>query len=102
MEEKGKRVAGYGATSKSTTLLNYAGIGPDLIDYISDTTPTKIGRYSPGMHIPIRSYEDFKKNEVRYVLLLAWNHKAEIFKKEHEYRQGGGKFITYFPEVIVE
>jgi hypothetical protein len=63
-EEKnaGRRVVGYGATSKSTTSLNYCNIGPDLIEFISDTTPIKLGKYSPGMHIPVKSHAEFAEN----------------------------------------
>ena len=98
----GKRVAAYGATSKSTTLLIYSKVGPGLIDYVSDTTPTKIGKYTPGTHIPVKSYEHFLGDLPPYTVLLAWNHKAEILEKEKEYRKGGGKFITFFPEVTIE
>jgi len=102
IKQKGYRIVGYGATSKSTTLLNYAKIGRDLIDYISDNTPTKIGKFSPGMHIPIKSYKQFIKDQPAYALLLAWNHKKEIFAKEGNYRKKGGTFITYFPKVKTE
>lgn len=102
LKAKGKRVVGYGATSKSTTLLNYAGIDSGDIDYISDITPTKIGKYTPGTHILIKSHDFFTRDNPSYALLLAWNHKKEIFAKEQEYRQKGGKFITYFPEVTIE
>jgi len=101
IKKKGNRIAGYGATSKSTTLLNYARIGPDIIDYISDITPTKINKYTPGMHIPVKSHEVFATDNPAYTLLLAWNHKDEIFKKEKQYREKGGKFIIYFPEVVI-
>lgn len=102
IKKEKKRIAGYGATSKSTTLLNYAKIGPEIIEYISDITPTKIGKFSPGMHIPIKSYEYFKKDQPPYTVLFAWNHKEEIFNKEKEYREKGGKFILYFPNVSIE
>jgi len=102
IKQEGGRIAGYGATSKSTTLLNYAGIGLKFIDYISDTTPTKIDKYAPGTHIPIKSHEFFTFDNPQYALLFAWNHKAEIFKKEEIYRRKGGRFITYFPKVIIE
>jgi len=102
IKREGGRIVGYGATSKSTTLLNYAGIGPEFIDYISDITPTKINRYTPGTHIPIKSHEIFASDNQRHTLLFAWNHKDEIFKKEQDYRAKGGKFITYFPRVVVE
>ncbi len=102
IKKAGKRIVGYGATSKSTTLLNYAKIGPDLIDYISDNTPTKINKFTPGVHIPIRSHDIFLDDNHIYTLLLAWNHKREIINKETDYRKRGGKFITYFPEVVIE
>jgi SAM-dependent methyltransferase len=101
IKQEGHRMAAYGATSKSTTLLNYAKIGPEMIDYISDITPTKIDKYSPGMHIPIKSHHFFAADQPPYTLLLAWNHQKEIFQKEKEYRQKGGKFILYFPKVVV-
>ncbi len=97
----GKRVVGYAATSKSTTVLNYCGIGPDLIEYICDTTPIKQGKFSPGMHIPIKSYEDFKKDKPDYVVLFAWNHAQEIFAKEQDFIAQGGKWIVFVPEVKV-
>jgi len=101
MKKKERSVAAYGATSKSTTLLTYAGVGPDLIDYVSDNTPTKIGLYTPKMHIPVKSHDVFVKNPPDYMVLLAWNHQREIFKKESGYRAHGGKFITFFPRVRV-
>jgi methylation protein EvaC len=99
-EEKkaGRRVVGYAATSKSTTILNYCGIGPELIEFISDTTPIKQGKYSPGMHIPVRPYEDFKADYPDTALLFAWNHKEEIIKKEQEFMKKGGKWITHIKE----
>jgi len=99
---EGKRVAAYGATSKSTTFLIYSKVGVDLIDYVSDTTPTKIGKYTPGTHIPVKSHEHFLLDNPPYTVLLAWNHKREILEKEKEYREKGGKFITFFPEVVIE
>lgn len=99
-EEKaaGRRVVGYGATSKSTTILNYCGIGPDLVEFISDTTPIKQGKYSPGMHIPVKSYDAFMQNFPEVALLFAWNHQAEIMQKEHLFTSRGGRWITHLPE----
>ncbi|MBC8427166.1 MAG: class I SAM-dependent methyltransferase [Deltaproteobacteria bacterium] len=102
IKAEGKKIAAYGATSKSTTLLIYSKVGPDLIDYVSDTTPTKIGKYTPGTHIPVKSHGHFIRDSPPYTVLLAWNHKREIFEKEKKYREKGGKFITFFPEVIIE
>jgi methylation protein EvaC len=81
-KENGYRICGYGATSKSTTILNYCKINSEFIDCIFDTTPDKIGKYSPGMHIPIKDYKYFKNSKFKKVFLFAWNHKAEILKKE--------------------
>lgn len=101
LKHAGKRVVGYGATSKSTTILNYAGIGPDLIEFIADTTPIKQGKYSPGMHIPVRPYEAFVTDPPDYAVLFAWNHSAEIRAKERGFEQAGGRWIVHVPRVGV-
>lgn len=101
-KEVGRRIVGYAATSKSTTVLNYCNIGPDLIEYISDTTPIKQGKYSPGMHIPVRSYETLlNEGYPDGLLLFAWNHKAEVMAKEASYLASGGEWITYVPQVDI-
>lgn len=99
LKGRGKRVVGYGATSKSTTITNYCGITPDLVEFISDTTPIKQGKFSPGAHIPVRPYEDFSRNHPDYALLFAWNHAAEIMEKEEAFRTAGGKWLVYVPQV---
>ena len=91
-----KKVISYGATSKSTTVFNYCGIGPDLIEYITDTTPEKQNKYSPGMHIPIVSPEEGFDESVDFAFLGAWNFAKEIKNKEQNF---GGKFITHVPTV---
>jgi methylation protein EvaC len=101
LKQEGKRVVGYGATSKSTTMTNYAQIGPELVEFISDTTPTKQGKFTPGMHIPVKPYQDFKANYPDYALLLAWNHGEEIIANEQDYLRQGGKFITFVPQVEI-
>lgn len=101
LRQQGKRVVGYGATSKSTTVTNFCGIGPDLVEYISDTTPGKQQKYSPGVHIPIRPYASFKENYPDHALLFAWNHGEEIIEQEDRFREQGGKFILYVPNVHV-
>jgi len=82
LAQKKKKVVGYGATSKSSTILNYAEIGPELIAYIIDSTVDKQGKISPGKHIPIVGYDIFDSDKPDYVILFAWNHKEEIFEKE--------------------
>jgi methylation protein EvaC len=98
---QGQRLVGYGATSKSTTVTNFCGIGPDLVEFISDTTPGKQGKYSPGVHIPVLPYERFKENYPDYALLFAWNHGEEIMAKEEAFRARGGKWVVYVPQVSV-
>jgi methylation protein EvaC len=95
----GAVVAGYGATAKSTTLLNYCGLTPQQVRFISDNTPAKIGKVSPGVHIPIVSPEEFRARRPDYALLLAWNHRAEIEAKERDFGARGGKWILHVPEV---
>lgn len=101
LKSQGKRIAGYGATSKSTTILNYCGIGPDLIEYISDTTPIKQGKFTPGMHIPVKPYEAFQANPPDYAVLFAWNHAEEIMAKEKAFMEAGGRWIVHVPKVQV-
>ena len=91
-KENNYKIAGYAATSKSTTILNYCNIDNKLIDYICDTTPEKIGKFSPGTHIPIVNMEHFKKFTPDIAYLFAWNHKDEIFKKEKNYK---GKWFSH-------
>ena len=86
------KIAGYAATSKSTTILNYCNINSKIIDYICDTTPEKIGKFSPGTHIPIVDMYHFKKFNPDVAYLFAWNHKDEILKKEKNYK---GKWFSH-------
>ena len=99
-EEKAakRRVVGYAATSKSTTILNYCNIGTDLIEFISDTTPIKQGKFSPGMHIPVMPYEAFSANYPDTALLFAWNHLKEITEKEKTFAAQGGRWLTHIGE----
>lgn len=98
LKAQGARIAGYGAAAKGNTLLNYCKIGTDILDYITDTTPFKQGRYTPGMHIPVFPENRFHQASPDYALLLAWNYADEILQKEEEYRQAGGKFIVPIPK----
>ena len=96
---EGSRVAAYGATSKSTTIYNFAGIGPDLISCIYDNTPGKIGTFSPGKHIPIREESAFAVEAPDVTFLAAWNHEREILGRYDAYAQGGGRWLTHVPSV---
>jgi methylation protein EvaC len=101
VKRQGKRVVGYAATSKSTTVLNYCGITPELVEFISDTTPIKQGKYSPGAHIPVKPYAEFTARYPDYALLFGWNHGEEIMAKERAFKAAGGKWIAYVPKVQV-
>lgn len=89
-----KKIFGYGATSKSTTILNYCDIGTEFIDYILDTTPTKHWKYTPGKHIPVLPYDTFRNNYPDVFVLFAWNHAREIKLKEKKFSKIG-KWITH-------
>lgn len=101
LAEDGKTVVGYAATSKSTTVTNYCGITPQHIAYISDTTPIKQNKFSPGAHIPVKSHDEFKSNYPEYALLFGWNHAEEIMAKEQGFAASGGKWIMYVPDVKI-
>ena len=100
-KKENKKVISYGATSKSTTVFNYCNIDSELISYITDTTPEKQGKLSPGMHIPVISPEQGFDDTVNFAYLGAWNFIKEISKKEHKYLDRGGKFITHVPIVKI-
>jgi len=101
LKNDGKKVVAYGATSKSTTVTNYFGITPDLVECIYDTTPIKQNKLSPGAHIPVLPYDQFRESDPDYVLLFAWNHATEIMKKESNYMGNNRHWITYIPNVKV-
>lgn len=94
-----QRVVGYGATSKSTTTINFLGITPELVEFISDTTPAKHGTFSPGAHIPVRPHHDFAARYPERALLFSWNHAAEVRAREQAFTRGGGRWIVYVPAV---
>lgn len=101
LKQEGHSIAGYAATAKSTTVTNYCGITSDLISVMYDSTPIKQGRVNPGTHIPVLSDQNFKKDRPDYTVLFAYNHSAEIFEKEAWYKESGGKWIVYVPEVKI-
>lgn len=96
-KREGKRVAGYGAPAKGSTLLNYCKIGMEHLAYIQDTTPAKQGLYTPGMHIPVVPPARFQQDPPDIALMLAWNYEAEILAKEAAFRRAGGKFVIPIP-----
>lgn len=101
LHSRGARIAGYGATAKSSTVLNYCEIGPALVPFITDSTPSKQGRLTPGSHIPVCPPSQFAARAPDHTLLLAWNHADEIVANERAYRAAGGRWIRYVPRVRV-
>jgi hypothetical protein len=97
----GKRVACYGAPAKGNTLLNYCGIGTELIEYTVDRNPYKQGRYLPGSHIPIHAPEKIMETRPDYILILPWNLKDEILTQMGEARAWGAQFIIPIPKPTV-
>ena len=98
LKAEGKTVAGYGAPAKGNTLLNYCGIGTDLLPYTVDKSPLKVGLYTPGSHIPVLPVETLLERRPDYVLILAWNFADEIVRQQAEYARRGGRFIVPLPE----
>jgi len=98
LKNQGKTIVGYGAPAKATILLNYCRIDNSIIDFLSDSTPIKQGKYVPGVDIPIVSPEKFHESKPDYAVMFAWNYEREILEKEHGWTRNGGKFIVPFPE----
>jgi SAM-dependent methyltransferase len=101
MRAEGKRIAVYGASAKSATLLNYFGVGAETLDYVVDRSTIKQGRFTPGTHLPIHAPEKLLETKPDYVLLLTWNFADEILAQQAEYRTCGGRFIVPIPELKV-
>ena len=97
----GKTIVAYGAPAKGNTLLNYCGIGCELIDYTVDRSPHKQGRLLPGSHIPIKHPDVIRQTRPDYVLILPWNWKDEIVAEFSYIRDWGGHFVVPVPKVEV-
>jgi SAM-dependent methyltransferase len=98
LKASGQRLAGYGSSARGNTLLNYYGIGPEMLDYIVDRNTLKHGLYTPGMHIPVAPVERLVEDLPDSVLILAWNFADEILCQQSDYRQRGGRFVIPIPE----
>lgn len=102
LRAEGSRIAAYGAAAKGSTLVNYVGIGQDLVEYVVDRNVHKQGRYMPGVRLQIRDPSDLLEDQPDYLLLLAWNFAEEIMFQQEEYRRRGGRFIVPvpFPQIV--
>lgn len=97
----GKKVAAYGAAAKGNTLLNYAGVRPDLIGYVVDRNPAKQGKWLPGSRIPIVDEPHLQRDKPDYVLILPWNLQREVVAQLAYVRDWGGRFAIAVPELTV-
>jgi len=97
----GKKIAAYGAAGKGNTLLNYCGIGTDLIDFVVDRNPHKHGMYTPGARLPICDPDALREARPDFVMILAWNHQAEIRKQVAYISEWGGRFVVPIPAVKI-
>jgi hypothetical protein len=99
--DDGRRVAGYGAPAKSSTLLNYCGIRADLLEYTVDRSPFKQGLFLPGTRIPIYAPDYIRKTRPDYVLILPWNLRDEIVEQMADIRAWGGNFVVAIPRLEI-
>jgi hypothetical protein len=101
-KRKGKTVAAYGAAAKGNTLLNFAGIHPDLLPFVCDAALSKQGKFLPGSHIPIRPPAALRDERPDFVLILPWNIKQEIMDQHAYIRDWGGQFVVAAPVLEVQ
>ena len=97
----GKIVAAYGAAAKGNTLLNYAGITPDLVSFVCDAAPSKQGKYMPGSHIPIFPPYILRERKPDVIMILPWNLTEEVISQNSYVREWGGKFVTAIPQIRI-
>jgi len=101
IKQQGKSIVAYGAAAKGATLINYAGIDTETIDFVVDRNVHKQGKFMPGKHLPIAAPERILEVMPDFVLILPWNFTDEILEQQAEYRSKGGKFIVPIPEPSV-
>jgi 2-polyprenyl-3-methyl-5-hydroxy-6-metoxy-1,4-benzoquinol methylase len=98
LKKDGKKIVAISAPAKGNTLLNYCKIDTEILDYVTERNPFKIGKFTPGMHIPVYSDEKLLEDQPDYALILAWNFADEIIQNNSNYRENGGKFIIPTPK----
>jgi SAM-dependent methyltransferase len=100
-KREGRQVAGYSASGKFNTLLNYCGIGTDMVDYVVDRNPYKQGHYCPGSRIPIHPVEQLYETKPDFLLIGVWNLTPEVMQQTAGLRAWGGRWIVPIPEVRI-
>lgn len=101
LKRRGHRIAAYGAAAKGNTLLNFCGIGPDMIDYVVDQSPFKQGKYLPGTHLPVLTPGHIFQDRPDFLMILPWNLQTEIIDLMSKIRNWGGKFIIPIPSATI-
>ena len=101
LKQKNKKIISYGATYKSTTVFNYCKINNRYLDYVTDTTLNKQGKFTPGQHLPIVTPEKGMNKSVDYAFFFFFHFKKEILNKEKDFIKRGGKFITHVPFIKI-
>ncbi len=101
LKDDGKRILGYGASTKGNVVLQFCGIEPDLVEAIAEVNEDKFGAFTPGTHIPIISEPEARAMKPDYFLVLPWHFKEGILAREQEFLASGGKFIFPFPEIEI-
>jgi hypothetical protein len=101
LKDEGKTVLGYGASTKGNTLLQYYGIGPELLPAIADRNPEKHGRITAGTHIPIISESEMRQRRPDYLFCLPWHFIDAFVQRESEFLARGGRFIVPLPELKI-
>jgi len=97
LKGEGKKVVGIGAPAKGMTMINYCKIDSTLIEYITEKSELKIGKFTPGMHISVKSDDEILKDMPDYAIIFSWNFAKEIMENLKEYKEKGGKFIIPIP-----
>jgi hypothetical protein len=100
-KQAGRKVGAYGAAAKGNTLMNFAGVRPDLLPYVVDLNPAKQNKYMPGSRIPIVGEAHLREDRPDEVLILPWNLRAEITGQLSYIREWGGRFVTAVPRLTV-
>jgi hypothetical protein len=101
-KREGKKVVAYGAAAKGNTLLNYAGVKPDLLPIVCDAAAAKQDKYMPGSHIPILPPQAIQEAQPDFVLILPWNIADEVMKQNNFIRAWGGNFVTSVPRLVIQ
>lgn len=101
LKKSGARIGAYGAAAKGSTAFNYFGIRPDLIEFVCDRAPSKVGKYLPGCHIPIVPEKFLKEQKPDYIVIIPWNIRSEIVKQLSYAKEWGGQFMTLIPNIEI-